>query len=252
MRTDFVPVDASGTRFTLTLTSPVDLPWPLRQVNELVLFITDPNLLKPDTGLLIYWQLRVPNTGQESGFELLGALWGHKPSDVFRTGWAEHEQFVSLEQQLQQQQQQPGSVASASIVIGVSVEPLSTIQNVIGVDGNAMAQPWGGTVNASVAGIQNGFSGVSGGGDMFGTMSLKDDGRANNGGGGGTTATATTTNSNAHKIAEDLYNYMMSFDTGGATGNQTMVVPANIFDRWWTRFEAKAKRDPNFFLKNSH
>ena len=54
----------------------------------------------------------------------------------------------------------------------------------------------------------------------------------------------------AQKIAKDLYNFMLSFDTGGARGNQTMTVPANIFDRWWRRFEAKLKRDPNFFLKN--
>jgi len=54
----------------------------------------------------------------------------------------------------------------------------------------------------------------------------------------------------AQKIAKDLFNFMLSFDTGGARGNQTMTVPANIFDRWWKRFEAKLKRDPNFFLKN--
>ncbi|VEU36584.1 unnamed protein product [Pseudo-nitzschia multistriata] len=55
----------------------------------------------------------------------------------------------------------------------------------------------------------------------------------------------------AQKIAQDLYNFMLSFDTGGARGSQQMTVPANIFDRWWRRFENKLGRDPNFFLKNS-
>jgi len=55
----------------------------------------------------------------------------------------------------------------------------------------------------------------------------------------------------AHKIAEDLFNFMQSFDTGGATGNQTMVVPANIFDRWLRRFQNKLQRDPNFLLRKN-
>ena len=54
----------------------------------------------------------------------------------------------------------------------------------------------------------------------------------------------------AQKIAGDLFRYMQSFDTGGATGQGQMVVPANIFDRWMKRFESKFRRDPNFFLKN--
>ena len=53
----------------------------------------------------------------------------------------------------------------------------------------------------------------------------------------------------AKKIAMDLFNYMQSFDTGG--GGANMVVPKNVFERWMSRFEAKAKVDPNFFMKNS-
>ena len=54
----------------------------------------------------------------------------------------------------------------------------------------------------------------------------------------------------AQRIAQDLFNFMLSFDTGAGGGsNPVMVVPKNIFERWWTRFESKSKRDPNFFLK---
>lgn len=53
----------------------------------------------------------------------------------------------------------------------------------------------------------------------------------------------------AQKIASDLFTYMRSFDTGGAS-NQQMVVPTNVFDRWLQRFESRFRRDPNFFLKS--
>lgn len=53
----------------------------------------------------------------------------------------------------------------------------------------------------------------------------------------------------AKQIATDLFTFMQSFDTG-AVGN-LMTVPTNIFDRWLARFEAKFRRDPSFFMKNS-
>ncbi|KAI2511971.1 Protein of unknown function (DUF775) [Fragilaria crotonensis] len=52
----------------------------------------------------------------------------------------------------------------------------------------------------------------------------------------------------AQKIATDLFRFMQSFDTGTGGSNQ-LVVPNNIFDRWFRRFEAKFRRDPNFFMK---
>ena len=54
----------------------------------------------------------------------------------------------------------------------------------------------------------------------------------------------------AMKIAMDLFNYMQSFDTGvGGGGN--MLVPKNVFDRWMSRFEAKVRVDPTFFMKSA-
>lgn len=55
----------------------------------------------------------------------------------------------------------------------------------------------------------------------------------------------------AQKIASDLFRFMQSFDTGSAAGSGMMVVPLNIFDRWFQRFENRFRRDPNFFLKQS-
>jgi protein Hikeshi len=54
----------------------------------------------------------------------------------------------------------------------------------------------------------------------------------------------------AQKIASDLFSFMTSFDTG-ASSNGQMIVPTNIFDRWYRRFESRFQRDPNFFLKSS-
>jgi hypothetical protein len=191
VRTDFVPVDNTGTKFSLTLTSPGDLPSPLTLVNELVCFLSTP--LPANVGLLIYWQLAYQN-GEQSGFELLGALTSDRPSEVFRTGWSEHDQFLAIP---------PSQQQNLRITIGVSMEPIESVQNL---------------------------------------MSSK-----------------TTNHSRrplvAQKIAQDLYNFMQSFDTGdgggGGNNHQQMVVPNNIFERWWKRFEAKSKRDPNFFLKTA-
>ena len=56
----------------------------------------------------------------------------------------------------------------------------------------------------------------------------------------------------AQKIAADLYRYMQSFDTGSSQGGpKMMVVPNNVFDLWFQRFENRFRRDPNFFLKSN-
>lgn len=54
----------------------------------------------------------------------------------------------------------------------------------------------------------------------------------------------------AHKIAQDLFQYMASFSTGNASSQGMMMVPMNVFDRWMERFERKYRLDPNFMLKS--
>jgi hypothetical protein len=183
---NFVPMDASGTKLSMHLTSPGQLPSPISLVNELVCFLSSPQSLPPNHGLLIYWQLF--HGREQSGFELLGSLTLDKPSEIFRTGWAEHDQFLAV-----------GPNETVGITIGVSIEPMDSVRNL-----------------------------------------------------------SSAVNSNnrsrrplvAQKIAQDLFNFMNSFDTG-VHGPAQMVVPKNIFERWWARFESKSKRDPNFFMKKS-
>jgi protein Hikeshi len=172
-------------------------------VNELCLFLLPGVALPPNAGLLIYWQLESGQNGP-SGFELLGSLTPpSRSSDIFRTGWSDHGQFLSV-----------GPNEPAVVNVGISVEPLDTIHNLTPTNGGNSHLPSSG-----------------------GSSSLS-------------SAATSRRPLVAHRIAQDLFNFMQSFDTNGATGNQTMAVPANIFDRWWNRFETKLKRDPNFFLKN--
>jgi protein Hikeshi len=55
----------------------------------------------------------------------------------------------------------------------------------------------------------------------------------------------------AQKIASDLYRFMQSFDGAGGNNKGHIVVPTNIFDRWFQRFENRFRRDPNFFLRST-
>lgn len=54
----------------------------------------------------------------------------------------------------------------------------------------------------------------------------------------------------AHKIATDLFQFMSSF-AQEPRKSDVMVVPTNILDRWFERFERKYKQDPNFMMKPS-
>ncbi|KAJ6402381.1 hypothetical protein OIU84_014469 [Salix udensis] len=47
----------------------------------------------------------------------------------------------------------------------------------------------------------------------------------------------------AMKVGENLFNYMQSFC--GVDGSK-LIVPMDILDRWFKKFQERAKRDPNF------
>lgn len=193
VRTDFVPTDATGMKFSLALSgiSGKDIA----SVSELIFFLLPGVSLPPDHGALLYWQIiSTPDQNSMSStpfsgpttteFELVGAITNQRPSDSFRTGWATNETLASL----------VNSVSSTiTINLGVSIEHISSIQNI---------------------------------------GAVKDD----------------TTNV-AKKIAMNLFNFMQSFDTGGGGGGN-MIVPMNVFERWLSRFEAKQRQDPNFFMKD--
>jgi protein Hikeshi len=118
VRTDFSPVTA--TQFSLTLP---DLP--LRTVTEMVLFATDvATSIPPDCGVLCYWQ--ITRRAESTGFALWGALTAAQPSALFRTGWSEQESVASM------LQNDPTTASAAALTIGLSIEPWSQVQNVVG------------------------------------------------------------------------------------------------------------------------
>lgn len=50
----------------------------------------------------------------------------------------------------------------------------------------------------------------------------------------------------AKRVAFNLFRYMESF--GGATGDK-IVVPTNVLDSWFKRFQEKFQRDPDFLAR---
>ena len=51
----------------------------------------------------------------------------------------------------------------------------------------------------------------------------------------------------AKRVAFNLFRFMESFSSKAA-GDQ-LVVPGNVIDRWFTRFQEKFRRDPDFLAR---
>ena len=115
VRTDFVPADASGTKFTMTLFQQRSRP---DVTPDLVLFLLPGTSLPPNMGAVIYWQASSQTTA--TGFQVLGALTQNRPSGIYRTGWAQNESIQSLSN---------SSGGIINITIGISLEPLESISN---------------------------------------------------------------------------------------------------------------------------
>jgi Protein of unknown function (DUF775) len=260
VRTDFVPmIDTNNpslpvTKYSLNVSCSTDLNnVPLLSITELVLFVTSATPvttapvapIPPNYGVLCYWQiteqLKVTTTTsaapEATGFALFGALTSTQPSAIYRTGWSEHEQLVTMVQKLSSSSPTMNH-NDLILTIGLSIEPIQNVQNILGGSNNVAATPMssmlpGMSISASMTSMQ----------DVGGIMNQA--------------INSQTTNSRlyvAQKIALDLFHFMQSFDTptnNQGTANNMMMVPTNIFDRWYQRFENRYRRDPNFFLKKS-
>mmetsp|Transcript_13417 Transcript_13417/g.21903 ORF Transcript_13417/g.21903 Transcript_13417/m.21903 type:complete len:189 (-) Transcript_13417:47-613(-) len=53
----------------------------------------------------------------------------------------------------------------------------------------------------------------------------------------------------AKRVAMDLFRYMESFQAATAISAEQMVVPLNILDRWFNKFQDKFRRDPDFLTR---
>jgi ribulose-phosphate 3-epimerase len=52
----------------------------------------------------------------------------------------------------------------------------------------------------------------------------------------------------AKRVAMNLYHFLESFH-GVAPGPDSLVVPANFLDRWFAKFLANFRRDPDFLTR---
>ena len=52
----------------------------------------------------------------------------------------------------------------------------------------------------------------------------------------------------AKKVAQNLFNYLQSFDSNCGANNQ-LVVPMNSLEKWFDKFNRKYDMDPNFVYK---
>jgi len=61
----------------------------------------------------------------------------------------------------------------------------------------------------------------------------------------------------AKRVALNLFQFLESFSTGHgvtpamATGTDYLVVPANFLDKWFQKFQAKFRRDPDFLTRDA-
>jgi len=226
VRTDFVPVvdnSAGGAggqqqhrKYTLRL-DPMrcgDFPGaaPLASVTELVLFL-------------------VPPSGSSGGGESV-----LPPEHGVMCYWQVSTTSTSTAQQQQQQQEQSTGFELLGALTPERPSgafPTRWSENEQILDATASGRPLLVTIGASIeplAEIRNA--------------------RADDAGTSAVSAMASGRLFVAQKIAHDLFTYMQSFDTGQQSHQQMMVVPNNIFERWYRRFEARFRRDPNFFLRD--
>jgi len=56
----------------------------------------------------------------------------------------------------------------------------------------------------------------------------------------------------AKRVALDLFRFLESFNSGCVTQvtSDQLVVPANFLDRWFTKFQSKFRRDPDFLTRD--
>eukprot|EP00527_Entomoneis_sp_CCMP2396_P006188 CAMPEP_0198147694 /NCGR_PEP_ID=MMETSP1443-20131203/37314_1 /TAXON_ID=186043 /ORGANISM="Entomoneis sp., Strain CCMP2396" /LENGTH=293 /DNA_ID=CAMNT_0043812133 /DNA_START=115 /DNA_END=996 /DNA_ORIENTATION=+ len=216
VRTDFVPVDPlTGLKFTMNLSCPGDLASPLAFIREIVFFLLPGIAFPANHGALVYYQLST--TVVSAG---AGAVEQQQPV-VSSTGFELLGALTPNEPSavFQTGWSEKDTVVNVSqtnipvqVTLALSIEPMDNVQNILGNTSDNNS-------NHSAASLGN-------------------------------------NNSRrlyvAQQIAYDLFNFMQSFDTGASSSSNMMVVPQNIFDRWFRRFENRFKRDPNFFLRNKN
>lgn len=211
--TDFVQVDPSGMKYTLTIRD-----FNLHQASSIsdIVFVILPDQqqqcpIPPSHGAILYSQIN-GSSNSGGGFDLLGAVTSNRPSGIFKTNWNTH---LSMninnnsidENSMMSMNNQNSSLSSTQlnrpveITFGISIETVEQITN----------------LEIEKKGVEDRVLDV------------------------------------AKKIATNLFNFLQSFDDvsiqNTRANNGMMTVPTNVFERWFARFQRKYEHDPNFFMK---
>ena len=174
--------------------------------SHIVVFILPGNLLPPETAAAVYLQ----SPGQAE-FQLLGAIGNEKPSAIFKVNLQPGAGAGETQEAVSNGAAHP-RVAGAEVVnVGISVEPVATIQGQLA-QLPSLDSPTSGA--ASTALVKR----------PPGTKVL------------------------AQRIIRNAFNFLASFAGSrgdGGLGGQEMV-PLKSFQDWWAKFERKIEVDPGF------
>ena len=56
----------------------------------------------------------------------------------------------------------------------------------------------------------------------------------------------------AKRVGLDLFHFLESFNAGTQVGPDQLVVPSNFLDRWFSKFQTKIRRDPDFLTREAN
>lgn len=185
--------------------SPTQYAFPLPATpsfSHIVVFLLPGTQLPPDTAAGVYVQMP-PSTE----FRFLGAIANEKQSAIFKVDGVDPAAMVD-----------PATGQVAPVTLGVSVEPVARIAELMNAK-QAQQQQQGGAV-----------AGSSG-------MELV---RA-----GPVAANPVSTKVLAQRIIANAFNFLASFAGNVGPGGQE-AVPLKSFQDWWAKFEKKIEMDPGF------
>jgi hypothetical protein len=181
--------------------------------NHLVVFALPGTILPDGAAAAVYCQIPPSNE-----FKLLGALANDKQSAIFKIRTTSSGNTASGIGAVDEDAMVDEGISSAAgasggnIILGISLEPAAQVATALA---NLKASQ-----STSLTGLE---------------MVRRSP---------ATPAPPVSTKILAQRIIANAFNFLASFSSGGAAGQET--VPLKSFQEWWKKFEGKIERDPSF------
>lgn len=200
---------------------------PARPFSHIVVFLLPGIALPPNTAAAVYLAVSAPAPGQAPDFKFLGAIGPGKESAIFKVSGMAASSSSSAAAPGEVDMDAPEPDAPRALVLGISVESADA-------------------VNAQMAALPS----QSGAAAAPGTALV----RAN----GGAPVQPNDALVLAQRIIKNAFNFLASYagnvavpGGGGAGAAAVEVVPLKAFENWWTKFEARVRRDPEFLMRDT-